>query len=381
LRHYLIVFCSLLSSFAYAQQSVFELPQTSVEHHSDWQLRTKLQSFMANDAIALSDINGDWAKYAVKGAENIFMLRNRAELSLSKQDWQIGWEYRQQSFLKTNQDTINFYHLYQQKIRPQQEENFNLAGQYNSWAAQGIFLAKSFSLQRLSSKNSTDFYGIPMFTIKAQLYQNPKIRDTQLQGKINYQNNSTYNVLAHYHETDSQLSFPFMQNSTTAGRGLSLSSSLKLAFNENWNAYLAVSDFWSKMNWTMLPSKDQKIDSVVQQFDSNGYINYRPLLSGQNAQNSYQRRIGAASNASLSYQNLEWEIAASLDYWQKTMIPAIAVYYKMPNQYLGISYEHRFNSLAISYEISGLQVQLRTNKLRPKEASALGINASWHYLF
>ena len=336
-----------------------------------WQAYADLQSWAAYDAIPVRQFDGNWAAYAPRDGRNVFLQRHLAEVGVEKDGWRVGLEYRLEGTLTANRDTLDFYHSYQQRLRPDGARAYALDAQFRSWSAAGLRVARTFALDRAGAA----------LTVSGALYAHPRKRDIDATGKADYRPLDDYGFDAQYRESDTRYRYPFMQELSQTSSGASVSMALQWPLGERVTAKLALNDLWSRMRWANLPAVTKAINSDVTSVDRDGYVNYRPLLSGQNSRIDKNGSIGMSSSASLKYQLERWTMKVGMDRIEGTTIPAVAASYGSQWGAFTGSYETRFKTVGIGYDHGPFRLHLRANRWPLNQASALGLDAGLHYKF
>lgn len=336
-----------------------------------WQAYANVQVWAAYDAIALRQFDGNWDGYAPRDGRNVFLQRHKAEVGVEKDGWRVGLEYRIEGTLVASRDTLDFYHSRQQRLRPDGARTYMLDAQFKSWSAAGLRVGRTIALAGNGAA----------LTVSGALYAQPRNRDIDINGNVDYRPVDDYGFNARYRESDTRYSYPFMPERSQSASGASVSMALQWPLGEQFTAKLALNDLWSRMRWSNLPSITQNINSDVTSIDQDGYVNYRPLLSGQNSLIDKTGSIGMSSAASLSYRVDQWRMKASVDRIESTTIPAIAATYASKWGAITGSYESRFKTVGIGYDHGPFRLHLRSNRWQLDQASALGIDAGLHYQF
>ena len=372
MRH-LILISFLVSANALAQQSIATNDGVLRQPDKGWQAYAQVKLWAVYDAIPVREFDSDWSVgYAPRAGRNLFLQRNRAEFGVEKDGWRVGIEYRQEGTLDAGRDTLEFYRLYKQRLRPDSARDFNLDAQFKSWSAAGLRVARTFPLDEAAG---------PLLMVSGALYANPRNRDIDVTGNVNYRPADVYGFNAQYQESDTRYRYPFMPEPSQTSSGASVSLALQWPLSERFTANLALNDIWSRMRWSNLPAVRKSISSDVTSYDKDGYVNYQPLLSGQNSQIEKTGTIGASGTASLSYRLDQWTMTAGLDRIEAVTIPAIAVTYQSSWGAFTTSYETRFHTLGVGYDHGPFRLHLRANRWPLDGASAIGLDAGVHYAF
>lgn len=360
---------------AVAQQSVGDSDTALHQPATAWKAYAHASLWAAYDAIPVSEFGGDWTVgYAPREGRNLFLQRNRTEFGVEKDGWRVGIEYRQEGSLDASRDTLEFYRLYQQQQRPDGARDFNLSAQFRSWSAAGVRVGRTFALDAAASNG-------PLLMVSGALYANPRNRDVEANGTVNYRPTDFYGFNAQYLESDTRYEYPFMGNRSQTSSGASVSIALQWPLTERLQANMALNDIWSQMRWSNLPSVWKNISSDVTSYDKDGYINYQPLLTGQNSQSDKTSTIGASGALSLTYQLDQWAMKVRLDRIEGITIPAVSATYQSNWGAFTASYETRFNTLAVGYDYGPIHLHLHSNRWPFSEASALGLDAGVHFTF
>ncbi len=336
-----------------------------------WQAYADVQLWAAYDATPIRQFDGTWDTYAPRAGRNVFLQRHRAEVGVEKDGWRVGLEYRLEGTLVTDRETLDFYHAYQQRLRPDGARTYTLDAQFKTWSAAGLRVARTFALNESGAA----------LMVSGALYAHPSNRESEINGNINYQPVDEYGGNARYRESDTRYRYPFMQDSSQTSSGASVSMALQWPLGEQVTANLALNDLWSRMRWSNLPEKTQNLNSNVTSVDQDGYINYKPLLTFKNSRIDKSGSIGMSSAASLTYRLDRWSMKAGLDRIEGTTIPAVAATYGSNWGAFTGSYESRFKTVGIGYDHGPFRLHLRANRWPLSQASAIGLDARLHYRF
>lgn len=373
-----LFFTALASSIASPDvmaQSFLSPTAPSQAPTTGWHAYADISAWAAYDAIPVDEFGGKWGEgYAPRNGRNVFLQRNRAGVGVEKDGWRVGVEYRQEGSLDASRDTVDFYHLYQQRQRPDAARRFDLDARFQSWSASGLRVGRTFVFDQAAMR------GLQV-SVSGALYGTLRSRDTTVGGNASYQGAGAYGFNAQSLESDTRHRYPFMPEASQASSGASLSLALQLPLDDRWTANLAVDDLWSRLRWSNLPTVQKNINSDVTSTDQNGYVNYQPLLTGQNSLVSKSGTIGASRSASLSYRQDRWLVKLGVDRISATTIPTVALTYQSAVGAFTASYESRFNTLGLGYGAGPFYLQVRANQWPVSQATSLGLNGGVHYAF
>ncbi len=356
-----------------AQQSVADNELALRRPEPAWRPYAQLQSWAAYDAIPLRDFDGKWERdYAPIGSTNRFLQRHRAGFGVEKDGWSIGVEYRLESSLDADRDTLDLYRMYKQKAQPALARDFKVDARLKAWAGAGVRGGRTFALGAANG---------PLLKLSAAVYGTLRNRDADADGTVAYLPGNAYGFNARYADSNSRYRYMFMEERPQSSSGASVSLALQWPLSEQLTAHLALNDLWSRLRWSNLPSEYKHIDSRVSSTDQDGYVNYQPLLSGKNSLIEKSGTIGASAALSLSYQLAQWQLRTRLDRLDGIVIPTLSAGYRSGWGVFSASYESRFNMLGLGYEHGPFRLHLRSNRWPINQASAAGLDAGLYLSF
>jgi len=329
-----------------------------------WHPYAQARAWAAYDAIAIADLDGDWAGgVQPRGGRNVMLQRHRAEAGVERGAWRIGWEYRQEATLITDRQTLGFVRRYKQRIKPLETNSYALAARLERWSAQGLRLGRWFG----------DADGLlPRVRISGAVYTRASLRDTALDGSVLYRPVDQYEVDLRRSEADTSARYPFMREQP-GGAGVSMALALAWRLAPALTANIDIDDLWSVMRYTGLPFKEERLDTKVSALDADGYINYRPLLSGVNRQATVNRKLGRSGNAGLTYDSGALLLGANVERLAGVTIPSLSLGRRFGWGVLSTRVESRFRTVGIGIDTDHLNVALQTDTLRLHKAKALGL--------
>lgn len=339
---------------------------------SDWRPYLELQTWEASDAVAVKKFESDWSTgFSPKGGHNVTLQRLRAGIGVEKDGWSIGWEARQEASLTAERETLEMVRLYKQRLDPSTDTRFNAQARFESWSAQGLRLAHRFEGQAAAGH-------VPRLTLSAAVYAKPQLRENDVSGTVNYRQGGSYSFNAAQTDAYSRYrySYPPMRGEPKAS-GASISALLDWPLADSLSLRLKFDDLWSRIRWSNLPVMQRTVNSDISDRDSNGYVNYRPTLSGMNSQVDRSFSIPRSTTASLSYRLDAWDVAMQIERWSGVTIPTLAVNRHFQWGELNASVETRFNTVGLGVAFGKFRLLVQSDNLHPDRAKALGLQVNY----
>lgn len=362
--------CALaLCAPAFAQGAIPSSPASTPAWLAGWSPFLELQLWQAYDAIPISKLDGDWSDgYSPKAGRNIMLQRNRAEIGVKKDQWSLGWEWRQDITLTTDQATLEFFRLYRQRLKPAGPTTYELAVQFNAWSAQGPRLGRWFGAPASPLR----------VNLSAALYTGAILREGDGSATVHYLPPDQYQFDARRTDANSRYRYPFMQHEPAAS-GASVSAAMAWRLSEALALDVKVNDLLSTMRWRNVPVTEESIGSAVTEYDAQGFINYRPLLSGTNRQVSQRSMLARSGLATLSYRFGAWGVATEVERVAGGTIPTLALAHQYGWGKLTARVDTRFGGIGVGVETERFHLQLQADSLHRSQAKVLGVSMGVRY--
>jgi hypothetical protein len=345
-----------------------QLPDTE-----GWRVYSSVQAWDAADAVPVKNIS-EWTEHLQpRSGKNIFVQRHKAEAGVIKDGWLVGLEYRKDVTAVIAGDTLELVRRQQQKTLGGDARSYPLEGKYQAWSGSGIRVGHVFSLSDQAAAG-------PRLLVSAALYQQVQYREVGVGGQVAYQSADNYQVQAQMQDANPKKQYPFMQSEPDAS-GYSVSATLDWPLSENLHARMQLNDLAGRIKLKNVPVTTTRIDTDAAYLDDQNHINYRPLLSGRNVQQTGSERIPPTSALSLSYQADRWLFSGGLFRVADTVIPNAAVEYAFRWMTVGASYESRFNTVGLMLRRGPFQLNVASNSRSLDKATSLALSASLNYAF
>ncbi|MBK4737871.1 hypothetical protein [Noviherbaspirillum pedocola] len=366
-----ILFLScLLASVTAAAQTTESGPVSTKVPASGWAAYADADCWRAYDAFPFSQLEGDWSKnYSPRNGRNTFFQRDHAAFGVAKDGWRLGWEFRQDAILQADRATLDAVRLYRERQRPTGPVTVPLQADYTALQAQGIRVGREFMGPTIAGRPSR-------IDISGAFYTGQKYREVNVSGSVSYSQADTYSFNASHHDADTGATFPFMNGDTNA-KGASLSIGATLPLTQRLTLQVQADDIYSGLRWTKLPVTDETANSNVTSYDSNGYVNYRPLLSGKNQQVDRDISFPRYTAATLSYDLDKWGMSAQVARYADVYIPTFSVSRRFGATTVKLNAETRFNAIGIGVDSGYFHFLAQTDTLNLSKSKSQRISLSF----
>lgn len=126
-----------------------------------------------------------------------------------------------------------------------------------------------------------------------QWLQLAQVRQNDLSGQVNHGSDGGYDLQLQADRWGEQIRGPFLPSSGQAGWGASLSLALEGEPLPGWQLGLRADDLLSRLHWQTLAAETAVIDSAVSSRTPDGFLDYAPLVQGQQRVAAWRGRMGA----------------------------------------------------------------------------------------
>lgn len=340
-----------------------------------WAPYVEVRLWEAFDGIPIRQFDKDWSVgFAPRTGRNVSFQRNRGEAGVEKGAWRLAWEYRQEAVLITNRDTMELVHLYKQRVKLAAPTAFDVQARMEAWSAQGLRVSRWFELPGGRATQA------PRLNLALALYGKPRVRDNAVTGSATRGTSDEYTVDLVQTDINSRFSYPFMQQAY-GGSGSSASLALDWPLGAAGSFKLKLDDVWSRMRLRNLPQTEQRVNSAVAHYDEQGYINYRPLLSGQNSQVGRSSKLRRSGAATLASRFGLWGASVQIERYAGETIPTLAVSRQFGWGGVSASVETRFKTVGLGFERGDFHAAVQADRLNLNRAKALGLNLGYRHRF
>jgi hypothetical protein len=328
-----------------------------------------VSTYLTNDPFTLKDLllNGIKGEEHTRNGDNIALTVGRADVGYGDKKYgYIGYTYREEIFIEASKDMVDL--LYEATNK----EDLRLGRYYDLY-----LLLKAYKMQGLTYSNYLDLYkkngwDINIGVAVEGLYATD-MQDGYISGNAvaNTKKDYSFYGVSNYNYTHNYLYDLSVNPSDAYGYSTHFSLSIE---KEKYHFLFIANDIFSNLYWNALPYSDVYLSSSNKEYDSDGYVKYRPLLSGKEGYIKYTQSLMQKYRAEIAYKyrkDLIFNIGS--DYMERVYMPYLdCTYIWNQNASVKIGYETRFKSVSIASRYKGFSFGINANDLF--KPSSLGIS-------
>ncbi len=326
---------------------------------------------VANDFAAINNFTGDWSgTYAPRNGTDLAVGVARMEGGVTYDTWRVAAFYRAEAVLQSNRDTADIYYYSQQNLAVPSGRTFNLNLSIEGFSANGIRLDKGFNFPL------TDEIGLSIGA-GVSLLRGIQVRMGSVKGTA-ATSSSGYVFNASMEDSYSNGTYPFISAATPYGDGYAFDIGAKIKLTNGAHLDFAANDIVGQMTWQYMPHTVETANSQNMSHDANGYIIYIPTFSGKNDINRsiLVQTLAPKMHTQLNYPVSEFNVFAGTDWMMSYWFPEIGTEYSIESNWkTSLSYDIRFNSVAMGMQYKWVDLTLRSSSLTPGTSRINGFNA------
>lgn len=346
-RYFFFIACFLGSATSNAQENV---PRYSIEFGA--------QSFQANNAVSIDQFDADFAGYNPKHSQIYGLGENGVYLQASRAGYTLQAYKKQEIFINAGRETGQLYADINARIPP--SANRPYAVDFDGYGIEqtGIGVSKTFQLGSLG--------GSQTFTLSpaARVYNINRYREIQASGFAAARADGSYDIAVNTAERDTQADFTFPVGNSPGGMGYALDLAATWQINPALQAFAKAQDLLNHNSIKNAPTTVQTLNSNVNQFDADGFLNYNPAIQGRNSRETFDFSLPVKTHVGLAYATgSNWVDTVGVDvrHIQGLVLPRLSAAWVKPVEWLdsvGVGYEAHFQAidLAVNFKYGGVRL-------------------------
>lgn len=334
-----------------------------------WRPYAAMESFGHSEPVSIHDYINDWEGPLQSGSDAV--THNWLETGARNGAWSIGYVQRYDYEIKASRDAALLYHQIKNKqdLVPGTVYDLDLRAFHNR--SQGLRLAREFR------------HGNWRLEPGFSLLSGQALIDGAIHGVASAVDVKEYsfNAAVSYHYTEDAL-FD-RQVDGPSGEGFALDLALGYRFSERWNLELSGRDLLGFLYWREAPVTDAIATSDTQEFDDDGYLQFRPTLTGREFNRDYHQRLHPRGLASLQWQAREaTRLDLKLRMTEVRQYASLAAAQQLaPGLALDLEWMSGLDALGLGLRWADFRAQLMSDSLRFEDAQVLQLQLGWAYRF
>jgi hypothetical protein len=343
-----------------------------------WKVRATAADFEAADATPVRALSGEWSRYTPRAGRNAALQSVRVELAAVHQRWELSAVARSEAVVTGSRGAWDVVYAYKQRQTPAEGSAYSVQADETGVVWAGLRAARSWVLPPGGE------YGLQL-TGAVSLLSVRKLQTQDATGQVDYRAATGYGFDALTLQHDTRRQFGGYGHRNATGSGYTIDLGLLWQPSADSFVNLAAADLASRLRVQAVSTQQTSVSSSTAALDPQGYVEYRPLLTGRytaaDLDVALSRKWSAIVGTRLSgwgggdmTAGARWERIAGID------LPALwAVLPLAPGWRLQLDGETRFRSLGVGLIAGHGALMLRTSSLPVGRARAVGGTATFNF--
>ena len=264
---------------------------------------------ISGDGILNGDINTNLKNH-------MFMLYGN-QMKVSFKGFEIGALFYSEYYGYINNSTLNFIKgLINNDLSV---GDYDIYGEIKGYSVGGIYMKRRVDLG--------DFLAL---NFSPKLYIGLDYQNGVLKGNFSRIDEVSYSfdLLLDY-IYNKNLLYTRMDNAK--GKGIGYSFDFEIVFSpfENFSFYINIQDLWGKIFWFHIPYTEAKTSTDREYVDENGYIVFRPLISGYEGCKDFIQLLPLELNIGIAHKGEKDEFVMELSFKEEYKSLFIRYYYSL----------------------------------------------------
>ncbi|MGD0275606.1 MAG: hypothetical protein ABSB79_06065 [Syntrophales bacterium] len=332
------------------------------------------KAFCSNNAVSLDGLffnqwEGPFNPYNINHLDSYW----NASTGFIYSGWRIAVFNRGELFLEANKDTIEILQMINRRENLPIGRTFDINLDGTGFSARGIELSKGFRI--------SEWGEVLLIGFTARYLSGDKIQQGTITGSASPVSSSSYDFDLQLNYTyDKNLVYDRRDTVPGTGNGYSFDIGLKHDFTDYLSAELLFRDILGRIYWNHMPYTDAVGTSSTKYFDENGYMIFKPIISGYEGNKDYVQRITSKTDLALTYKNDFLRITPSINFIGERPLYWVDVGFYIDKAFsLNTGYNLNYNcySLGVTYKKASFNVY--TDNIDYQRAKAVGISLFLQY--
>jgi len=256
-----------------------------------WQTSLRLGVYESADAVSVRRLEGDWAAYRPRSGDNAVVQGAQLELAAARRGWELALTSRTEGLLIGSRGAFDLVHAYKRKQIPSAGTSLQVDVQASGLWLSGLRVAHSGGTAGFASPGDDRASGGWRWTLAATGLAVRRAVTAQARGQASFDAGAPDSFSATASRSDTSKSFGGFGNAGARGAGVSLDAGLAWQGRGGLLVNLSAVDLWSRVEIDGAATQTARLSSQTLGTDAQGYLDYRPALTGQNRAASLLARL------------------------------------------------------------------------------------------
>jgi hypothetical protein len=341
-----------------------------IEPTPAWVAHARADSFEASDATPVRAIDSDWQRYAPRDGRNVALQSARVELGATQRGWELAAVVRSEILIEGSRDAFDVVHAYKQRQEPVGGSAFAPRAHAEGVVFAGVRGARTWALGSGAEPAVQLSAALSLLSVR-------RVQQVDAGGQVRFDTALGYAFDAQTLRQDSHQQFGGYGRRDATGSGYTMDLGLLWQPSADTFVNLSAVDLLSRLRVNGVSTEQATLSSTTAALDANGFLDYKPLVTGRDSSATLDRRLARKWSAcagtrfsALGGEMLaggRWERVGGLD------LPALwAVVPVAPGWLLQLDGELRFGSIGIGLKTRHASLLLRSQSPAVSRSHALG---------
>lgn len=305
------------------------------------------QTYQANNVVSIDQFDADFIGYSPRHSQLYALGENAAYIRASRAGFTLQAYKKQEIFINAGRETGQLYADINARIPPGSDKTYAVDFDGYGIEQTGVGFSKTFQLSGLSPQQALSV------TPAARVYNINRYREIQASGAAVARADGSYDIAVNTLERDTRADFTFPVGNSPSGMGYAFDLAADLQLNEATQVFAKFQDLLNYNSIKNAPTTAQTLNSNVNQFDSDGFLNYNPAIQGQNSRETYDFSLPVKTHIgiqhSLGLPQLS-TVGFDVRHIQGLVLPRVSVGWAQPFRWVdkfALGYETHFEAFDV----------------------------------
>lgn len=280
--------------------------------------------------------------------------------------WRIGAFIRHDYYTRFDPDTVRLIHQDKNDLSVETNQHYDIWFKIHHLKADGVRIHMPELI-----------HGSWQLWLSVSLFHARGLIDGTISGQIDTTSNSFSGLvnLDYRYNRDQLLN---RQVSSPVGWGYGIDLELQWQLSSNLEAHVQIKDIAARIKWQQAPYTTAQLTSSTVNFDSNGFIETTPALSGFEGYRSYTQKLPLQSKMQISYRvSGQYSLFAVNEIYSTEQFPGIGLTHTTQSAAYSLGWQVRNQALQVGWQRDSLRLKLTADHINRKKIKTFGVEFSW----